>query len=298
MRLMLVQLVSLHTWITAHCIKYDVTACVRACLLVQVLQAHEEASPVFLTCVCPATAATASLYHLACSLHAEVYQVNGAALLGEGCGGLLSGKLLLEDGSNQQVAGMFVVDSGCRGVELDLVLSKTKAESLGLRPYAGPGGQPVVLPGRAANRTPMPVVKMWPQVTMLVPLFRRGTGPVAALRKSNLTAWAADLDIVDYRRGGASEGGGATVNAIGDGEELWDEVASSSSSSVDETILTSHAEYDGTGYQALHSPITEDRHVALLGLSGLAKLGLMADFARNVVFSVRLQGVIASMHSI
>lgn len=249
-----------------------------------------------------ATAATAAL--LPPLIHSlpvefpEVYQVNSSALLGEGLDSLLSGKLLvhLEDGRKHQVVGMFVVDSGCRGLELDLVLTKSKAESLGLQPFEGPGRHPVVLPGRAANRSPMPLVKMWPQVIMLVPLYRRGTGPVAALRKSNLTVWAADIDIVDGRRRGGSEGGIDVINMVGEEEEIWDAVAWSSSS-VDEEVLTANQEFDGDGYQALHSPVTEDKHIALLGKSGLAKLGLRADFAHNLVYSVQTRAVIASMHS-
>jgi hypothetical protein len=63
----------------------------------------------------------------------ELYQVNSAALLGSGCESLLAAKMLvdLEDGSKQEVVGMFVVDSGCRGAELDLVLTKRKAEAFG-----------------------------------------------------------------------------------------------------------------------------------------------------------------------
>jgi hypothetical protein len=230
-----------------------------------------------------------------------LYQVNSSALLGEGSDSLLSGKLLvrLEDGRKHQVVGMFVVDSGCRGLELDLVLTKSKAESLGLQPFEGPGGHPVVLPGRAANRSPMPLVKMWPQVIMLVPLYRRGTGPVAALRKSNLTVWAADINTVDGRRRGGSEGGIDVINIVGEEDEMWDAGAwsSSSSSSVDEEVLTANQEYDGDGYQALHSPVSEEKHIALLGKSGLAMLGLRADSANNLVYSVQRRAVIASMHS-
>jgi hypothetical protein len=230
-----------------------------------------------------------------------VYQVNSSALLGEGLDSLLSAKLLVqsEDGSKSQVVGMFVVDSGCRGryMELDLLLTKCKAESMGLQPFQGPGGRPVQLEGRVANRSRMPLVKMWPQVIMLVPLYRHGIGPVAALRKSNLTVWSADIDLVEGSRRGGSEGGIDVINVIGDEDEIGDVVASSSSSSVDEEVLTANDEYDGDGYQALHSPVTEDKHIALLGYSGLAKLGLRADFAHNLVYSVQPRAVIASVHS-
>lgn len=238
-----------------------------------------------------------------------LYQINSAALLGNGCDSLLAAKLLidLEDGRKQQVTGMFVVDSGCRGIELDLVLTKLKAEALGLKPFAGPGGQEVTVTARAANRTPMDIVKMWPQVFMLVPLFKHGQGKPAALRKSNLTVWAADIDVVDGSRNGGSEGGSATkaatLNAAGRDSDIWEEMASSSSSSRAESslyegILAAEQEYSGDGYQALHSPIVEEKHVALLGFSGLAKLGLKADFAHNMVYSVHMQAAIASVHSI
>jgi hypothetical protein len=86
-----------------------------------------------------------------------VYQINSSVLLGEGSDSLLptsslAGKLLvhLEDVRKHQVAGMSAVDSGCRGWELDLVLTERKAESLGLRPFERPGRAPR---GAASSRS-------------------------------------------------------------------------------------------------------------------------------------------------
>jgi hypothetical protein len=128
---------------------------------------------------------------------------------------------------------------------------------------------------------------------MLVPLYRRGTGAVAASRKCNLTAWAADINIKD----GGSESGIDVANTVDEGDEVWDAVALSSSSSVGEEVLAAIKGYDGDGHQALLSQATEDKRVALLGASGLAKLGLRADFAHNLVYSVQPRAVLPSTHS-
>jgi len=236
----------------------------------------------------------------------------------------MEGSIVVQD-TKRTAKARLLIDTGCTGVGFDLVIPQHNASRLGLSPHKSLDGSVVKSGASAFGGQRCCMILQAPTVRVVVPLYRAGVDSTARTFREgcNMQVWVREEER-SSAPGTSSYGRDSNdgFDGLGDldallevlngelaivreGEQQQGQQQQGQQQQGQQQQVQQQLPVLGQGLQSTdgaYQPVSPIEHGkgadAIIGLSGLAKLGLRLDPGKRLVYSVTLSASIVSMASI